>query len=112
MGLDPHATFSIPDEVLAHAREVVDRGRAAHEEWDKRYEAWRKANPAGADLLDRLSERRLPDGWEKALPVFPADPKGMATRAASGEVLSALADVLPELWGGSADLAGQQQHHA
>ncbi len=106
MGLNPKIDFEMPDDVLAHAREVVDRGRAAHEAWDARYQEWRSSNAAGAELLDRLTERRLPDGWEKALPTFPADPKGMATRAASGEVLSAVADVLPELWGGSADLAG------
>ncbi|HEX4430124.1 MAG TPA: transketolase, partial [Frankiaceae bacterium] len=106
MGLDPKASFSIPDEVVARAREVVDRGRAAHETWETRYQAWRKGNPAGAELLDRLRQKRLPDGWEKHLPTYDADPKGLATRAASGAVLSALADVLPELWGGSADLAG------
>jgi transketolase len=106
MGLDPHASFSIPDEVVARAREVVDRGREAHAAWETRYQAWRKGNPKGAELLDRLRAKRLPDGWEKALPTYKADAKGMATRAASGEVLSALADVLPELWGGSADLAG------
>ncbi len=106
MGLDPKVSFSIPDEVLAHAREVVDRGRALHAAWDEPYEAWRKGNPAGADLLDRLRARRLPVGWEKSLPTYPADPKGIATRKASGDVLSAVADALPELWGGSADLAG------
>ena len=106
MGLPPEATFAIPDEVLAHAREVVDRGRAAHAAWDVRYDAWRKGNPKGAELLDRLQAHRLPDGWEKSLPEYPASEKGMATRAASGEILTALADVLPELWGGSADLAG------
>jgi transketolase len=106
MGLDPKIDFQMPDDVLAHAREVVDRGRAAHEAWDVRYQEWRKGNASGAALLDRLSERRLPDGWEKSLPTFPPDEKGMATRAASGDVLSAVADVLPELWGGSADLAG------
>ena len=106
MGLDPRASFSIPDEVLAHARQVVDRGRAAHEEWNTRYQAWRTGNADRAELLDRLRAHRLPDGWENALPVFPADAKGMATRKASGAVLSALEDVLPELWGGSADLAG------
>ena len=71
LGLDPKVNFAMPDDVLAHAREVVDRGRAAHEAWDTRYEAWRTANKAGAELLDRLSERRLPDGWEKSLPSFP-----------------------------------------
>ncbi len=106
MGLDPHASFSVPDEVLAHTRKVVDRGREVHAEWDKRYHAWRERDPQRAELLDRLRAHRLPDGWENALPSFPADEKGMATRKASGEVLNALAGVLPELWGGSADLAG------
>jgi transketolase len=106
MGLNPKLDFEMPDDVLAHAREVVDRGREAHAEWDVPYQAWRKANPSNAELLDRITERRLPDGWEKSLPTFKADKKGMATRAASGDVLSAVADVLPELWGGSADLAG------
>ncbi len=106
LGLDPHANFAMPEEVLAHARAVVDRGRAAHDAWETRYQAWRTANPSGAELLDRLRERRLPDGWEQALPTYPADPKGVATRKASGDVLSALEDVMPELWGGSADLAG------
>ncbi len=106
LGLDPKISFAMPDEVLAHVREVVDRGRAAHEKWNERYAAWRTGNPTGAELLDRLRARQLPAGWEAALPSFPADAKGMATRKASGEVLSALEDVLPELWGGSADLAG------
>jgi transketolase len=106
MGLDPNITFGMPDEVLAHVREVVDRGRAVHDDWNVHFEAWRAANPERAELQDRLRAHRLPDGWENALPTFPADPKGMATRKASGEVLTALEDVLPELWGGSADLAG------
>jgi transketolase len=106
MGLNPDVSFSMPDELLAHVREVVDRGRAAHSEWDERYQAWRESNPSGADLIDRLRAHRLPDGWEKHLPSFPASEKGMATRKASGEFLSAMEDVLPELWGGSADLSG------
>jgi transketolase len=106
MGLNPSVSFAMPDDVLAHVREVVDRGRATHSVWDERYQAWRKRNPSGAELLDRLRAHRLPDGWEKHLPSFPADEKGVATRKASGEFLSAMEDVLPELWGGSADLAG------
>ncbi|WP_225805483.1 transketolase [Streptomyces sp. NK15101] len=104
MGLDPAASFQVPDEVLAHARRVAERGRAAREEWDKRYEDWRTALPERAALFDRIDARRLPDGWADAVPGFPAGGE-MATRKASGEVLSALAGVLPELWGGSADLA-------
>ncbi len=105
LGFDPARTFQVDDDVLAHAREVRDRGRAAHERWQGGYEQWRTDNPDRAALLDRLSATRLPDGWTDALPTFDADPKGMATRKASGAVLNALADVLPELWGGSADLA-------
>ena len=105
LGFDPDKTFEVADEVLAHARGVVERGRARHAEWDKGYQAWRGANAERAALLDRLSARALPTGWESALPEFPADAKGLATRAASGKVLAALAPVLPELWGGSADLA-------
>jgi transketolase len=105
LGFDPERDFVVEDEVLARAREVGDRGRALHEEWQTGYEAWRSANPRNAELLDRLREQRLPEGWTDALPVFEPDPKGLATRAASGKVLTALAPVLPELWGGSADLA-------
>ncbi|MEV2246326.1 transketolase [Streptomyces sp. NPDC049970] len=106
LGFDPEEFFPVEDEVIAHTRAVGERGRAAKEEWQKAYEAWRGAAPERAALLDRLREQELPDGWTDALPVFPADAKGMATRKASGEVLTALAPVLPELWGGSADLAG------
>ncbi len=105
LGFDPSKTFDVAPEVLAHAREVVDRGRAAHAEWQGSFDAWAKGNREGAALLDRMSQRRLPDGWTDALPEFPADAKGMATRKASGAVLTAIAPVLPELWGGSADLA-------
>ncbi|MEU5444626.1 transketolase [Streptomyces griseofuscus] len=103
---DPGAHFTVEDEVLARTRQAAERGRQAHAAWDEKFAAWQKANPERAALLDRLQKQELPDGWTDALPVFPADAKGMATRAASGEVLSALAPVLPELWGGSADLAG------
>jgi transketolase len=105
LGFDPDRSFDVDDRVLAHAREVVERGRAARQHWQQGYQAWRAANPERAALLDRLSARTLPDGWTAALPEFPADAKGMATRKASGEVINALAPVLPELWGGSADLA-------
>jgi len=106
LGFNPAKTFEVERPVLAHARQVGKRGKAAHKAWDKRYAAWRKANPDRAAMLDRLVAGELPDGLDKALPTFPADTeKGMATRAASGKVLTALADVMPELWGGSADLA-------
>ncbi|HEV2635649.1 MAG TPA: transketolase [Actinocrinis sp.] len=105
LGFDPDRDFIVEDEVLARAREVKDRGEQAHAGWQEDYDAWRGAHPQNAELLDRLREQRLPDGWTDALPVFEPDGKGMATRAASGEVLTKLAPVLPELWGGSADLA-------
>jgi transketolase len=106
LGFDPERHFAVEDEVLARTRGAVGRGREAHAEWDQAFTRWRTANPGRAALLDRLQARELPAGWTDALPEFPADAKGMATRKASGEVLSALAPVLPELWGGSADLAG------
>jgi len=105
MGLDPERTFAVDDDVLAHARKVRERGQAARAAWQERFDAWAAANPERYALFQRLSERRLPEGWTAALPTFPADPKGVATRAASGKVLNALGPVLPELWGGSADLA-------
>ncbi|MFJ6850887.1 transketolase [Streptomyces sp. NPDC091271] len=106
LGFDPEVYFPMEDEVLAHTRAVGERGGDARQRWERAYEDWRIASPERAALLDRLREQELPDGWTDALPDFPADPKGMATRKASGKVLTALAPVLPELWGGSADLAG------
>ncbi|MBL0886295.1 transketolase [Myceligenerans indicum] len=107
LGLDPEVSFHIDDDVLAHTRAVAEHQAGARKEWEKAYTSWRSANPAGAALLDRLTKHELPEGWADALPEFPADTeKGLATRAASGKVLTALKDVLPELWGGSADLAG------
>jgi transketolase len=105
LGFDPEQTFAVEDDVLARAREVVTRGQQTHAEWQKTYDDWRAANPERAALLDRVASRQLPEGLDEALPVFPADAKGLATRAASGKILTALADTMPELWGGSADLA-------
>ncbi|GIE36642.1 transketolase [Actinoplanes italicus] len=105
LGFDPDVTFAVPEDVLAHTRAATARGSAVHQQWLPGFAAWRTANPDRAALLDRLLNRDLPEGWEKALPTFAPDPKGIATRAASGKILSALAPVLPELWGGSADLA-------
>ena len=106
LGFDPDLSFPTEDEAVAHARKVADRGKRLHAEWEESFTSWREANPDRAALLDRLSARRLPDGWTAHLPTFPPDPKGTATRRASGKILNALAGVLPELWGGSADLAG------
>ncbi|MBQ1123270.1 transketolase [Streptomyces smyrnaeus] len=105
LGFDPDKHFHVSDEVLAHVRKASDRGRAMQAEWEKRMAAWRSANPQRAAEFDRIREGRLPEGWEKALPVFPAG-ESVATRKASGSVLKALGPVIPELWGGSADLAG------
>jgi transketolase len=105
LGFDTSKTFEVADDVLAHTREVITRGQAAHAAWQQKFDAWAAENPDAKALLDRMSTRTLPDGWTAALPEFPADEKGMATRKASGNVLTAIAPVLPELWGGSADLA-------
>ncbi|MBV1852329.1 transketolase [Catellatospora sp. NEAU-YM18] len=105
LGFDPAVAFPVEDEVLAHTRAVRERGRVLHEQWEDAFHDWAKANPDRLALFDRMSTRTLPKGWAEALPSFPADAKGIATRAASGQVLNALAPVLPELWGGSADLA-------
>jgi transketolase len=105
VGFDPEKSFDVAPEVIAHTRRALERGAKAQAEWQPGFDAWRAAHPDRAALLDRLRAGELPAGWAEALPVFPAG-KSVATRAASGEVLSALADVLPELWGGSADLAG------
>jgi transketolase len=105
MGVDPTKTFDVPDKVLDHAREVIARGQALHAEWQGSYDAWATANPDAVALLERMRTRSLPAGWESALPTFEPSEKGIATRAASGKVLTAIAPLLPELWGGSADLA-------
>jgi transketolase len=106
LGFDPKKNFAVEKSVLDHTREVKKRGKAARKDWDKKFAAWRKANPERATMLDRIVDGKLPAGLDKALPTFEASDKGLATRAASGKVLTALADVMPELWGGSADLAG------
>ncbi len=105
LGFDPEKSFVVAAEVLDHAREVKERGAKAHADWTELYESWAAREPERKELLDRMLGRDLPIGWEKALPSWEPDKKGMATRKASGEVLKGLADVLPELWGGSADLA-------
>jgi transketolase len=104
LGLDPVEKFAMPDDVLAHIRLVKDRGAASRSEWNKRFATWKAAHSDKAALLERLVKRELPTGWESVLPVFEAG-KDVATRAASGKVINAIAEVLPEFWGGSADLA-------
>ena len=105
LGFDPEQHFEVPDEVLAHTRGLVERGQADEKQWREGFDAWAEANTERKALLDRLQTRTLPAGWDESLPVFEADPKGVATRKASGGVLAAIAPALPELWGGSADLA-------
>ncbi|MEU7959929.1 transketolase [Micromonospora humida] len=105
LGFDPQQSFQVDEEVLAHARGVLTRGGEAEQAWTGEFDGWAQANPERKALYDRIAGRVLPQGWTDALPTFPADAKGVATRAASGKVLEALAPVLPELWGGSADLA-------
>ncbi|WP_328921102.1 transketolase [Streptomyces sp. NBC_00208] len=105
LGFDPEQSFEVEPEVLAHAREALDRGAEAHAAWDKQISEWRTADPEHAELFDRVVAGQLPEGWEAALPQFEAG-TSVATRAASGKVLQALGGVIPELWGGSADLAG------
>jgi transketolase len=105
LGFDPSVSFPVEEQALARAREVGARGKKAHQEWDATFEKWSAANPERRALFDRLSARELPQGWASVLPSYEASDKGIATRKASGDVLNALAPVLPELWGGSADLA-------
>ncbi len=105
LGADPDATFVVDDDVLAHTRGARDRGSEQRATWEKSFGSWQQDHAEAAELWERLTQRRLPDGWTDVLPSFPAG-KDVATRKASGAVLTALAPVLPELWGGSADLAG------
>lgn len=105
LGFDPEQSFEVSDEVLAHTRAALDRGREARAKWEKSFAAWRTANPERAAEFDRIAAGELPAGWEDHLPAFEPG-KAVATRAASGKVLAALGGVIPELWGGSADLAG------
>ncbi|MEU2656595.1 transketolase [Streptomyces sp. NPDC007325] len=105
LGFDPEQSFEVSDEVIGHTRGLGDRGREARAAWEKQLAEWRTANPERAAEFDRIQANELPAGWEGKLPVFEAG-KSVATRAASGKVLQALGEVVPELWGGSADLAG------
>src|SRR5690606_30513824 len=105
LGFDPEKTFEVADDVIAHTRKLAQRAAEVRASWQQRFDAWAAANPERKALLDRLEAGELPEGLESALPTFDAG-SSIATRAASGKVLNALAAKLPELWGGSADLAG------
>ena len=108
LGLDPAKSFDVPDEVLAHVRHVKVRGAEIKSAWQKNFSEWQSQNPDRATLLKRLLSQELPANWEESLPKFPStaqSSKEIATRKASGDTLQSLASHLPELWGGSADLA-------
>jgi transketolase len=104
LGFDPEKTFEVADEVIEHTRKAVERGAQEHAEWQKAFDAWAEANPERKELLDRLLSGEAPADLESVLPIFEPG-KDVSTRAASGKVLNAIAPVMPELWGGSADLA-------
>ncbi|MGI9085305.1 MAG: transketolase [Aeromicrobium sp.] len=106
LGFDPDESFIVADDVLAHTREARERGARVHAEWQEQLNTWGAANGQAKALLERITSRALPPGWDADLPTYPANQKGVATRKASGEFLTAAAPHLPELWGGSADLAG------
>jgi transketolase len=104
LGWDPDESFVVPEDVLAHTRRLAERSAADRAAWQKDFDAWAAANPSEKSLLDRTLNGYLPDGFDAALPVFEAGTT-IATRAASGKVLNAVAGLMPELWGGSSDLA-------
>ncbi len=104
LGLNPDEHFAFPENLLAHARLVKKRGASAHDTWNKKFETWKKNEPERAKLLSRILADELPADWDSLVPVFEAG-KDVATRKASGDVINALAKKLPEMWGGSADLA-------
>ena len=104
LGLNPEEFFAAPEDVVAHARKVVERGTSDRLAWENQFKSWSLANPQRAELLNRLQTHGLPDDWESSIPTFSSD-KEIATRAASGKIINAIASVLPEFWGGSADLA-------
>jgi transketolase len=105
LGFDPDKTFDVAPEVIEYTRQTTERGRQLQQEWSAAYDAWAGSAGDRRELFERMQRRELPKGWTDALPTFDADEKGIATRKASGEVLTAITPKLPELWGGSADLA-------
>lgn len=109
LGFDPDVDFPVDEEALAHARKVADRGLAAHAEWDRSFAEWAAANPDKAALYERIRAGKLPEGFDEAIDELEAGFETgakVATRKASGAALNAIAAVMPELWGGSADLGG------
>ncbi len=106
LGFDPDKSFDVSEDVITHTRALVGRGKEARDAWQQDFDRWAEREPERKQLLDRLLAQQLPDGWDADLPHWEPGSKALATRAASGEVLSAVGPKLPELWGGSADLAG------
>ena len=106
LGFDPDKNFEVSDAVITHTRKLIERGEEAKAKWTKAFDEWATANPDNKALFDRLQAHELPEGWRDVLPSWAPGDKAVATRSASGKVLTALGAVLPELWGGSADLAG------
>ena len=109
LGFPPEVKFNVDKEVLEHTRAVIDRGREAHAQWQQTFDAWAKDNAEASELHERMKNRTLPEGWTDSLPQFPTEkdgkPNAISTRKASGQILTDIAEALPELWGGSADLA-------
>ena len=104
LGLNPDEHFAFPEHLLAHARSVKDRSAALRQDWNTKFELWKKSDPERAQLLARIIAKELPTDWDALIPNFEPG-KEIATRKASGDVINALAHKLPEMWGGSADLA-------
>ena len=105
LGLNPDESFAVTQEVLTHTRLVQKRGENLYSQWQVKFKKWQQDNPKESELLQRLENQKLPKDWAKNLPTFSTE-KDIATRAASGKVIQEIAKVLPEFWGGSADLAG------
>lgn len=105
LGFDPAQTFEVSDEVINHTRKLRERGAQAHVEWQEKFDAWASANPEAKALFDRMQARELPENFDAELPTWDAG-ESVATRKASEATIQALAAAVPEMWGGSADLAG------
>ena len=105
LGFDPERSFHIDDEVIAHTRKLRERGAEKHAAWQKKFDEWAAANPENKALFDRMQARELPQDFDAELPVWEPG-ESLATRKASEATIQALAASLPEMWGGSADLAG------
>ncbi len=106
LDFDPDKSFEVRPDVIEHTRKLVDRGKEARAKWQSEFDAWAEREPDRKALLDRLLAHKLPEGWDADLTYWEPGSKEVATRAAFGQVLNDVAPKLPELWGGSADLAG------